>query len=315
MNKCVLIAGCGKTALDWGAYLLQSGNEVTWVSRSNVRVESLVKKIKRIQRRAENDKGKIIHIDDLEKGNYFLILEAIEESLNSKKAIWNTVRRYASEKTIMGTNSSSILPGKIGPGIMGCHGFYPMMMTKSAEVISSDIQQSDKRDKLISFLNHAGIYTIIQDSDKKALAVNRLLIPCQEEAFRRLFAGEDSIHVDKMSEEAGFPIGLLSMADSIGLETLHSSVINYKKEFKTINADALIEGTKQLMEAGFLGQKNKKGIAGENNFRFRNNGIPKPEYRSFSDIFNETIAHFLEDSIMNEKDIKQIKESVFMMDK
>lgn len=315
MSKLVLIAGCGKTALDWGSYLLQYGNEVIWTSRSNQRIESLSRKIERIKKRSGNQNGKIIHIDNVEERDYFLIFEAIEESLSAKKELWAILRTYSSRETIMATNSSSILPDEICSGILGCHGFYPLILTKSTEVISTNCNLKQKSEKLISFLNDADIYTILQDTEKKALAVNRLLIPIQEEAFRRLFSGEDPADVDKISREAGLPTGILSMADSIGHDTLHSSILNYKKRFDNIKADALIEGTKQLVESGILGQKNKKGIASKRNFKFTNKGIPKSECRSFKDIFNDTFIHFLENGMIIEKDLKQIKESVFMMDK
>lgn len=310
----ILIAGCGKTALDWGSYILSYGHRITWVSRSSERIASLEKKINRIKKRSGNLNAELLHLDNINQKSYDIIFEAIEEDVHFKKEIWKKIINFSNNNSLLITNSSSIFPDNISKGLLGCHGFYPILLTKVAEVINCESTNNSKQERLVDFLKSLEIYPIIQSNENNAFAVNRLLIPLQEEAFRRLYSGEDPSVIDNNTLEAGFPAGLLTMIDSIGINVLHNSLINYKKRFEC-NCESILKGTELLLKNKYLGIKNKSGIiTGKLDIEFNDSSIPKPSNESFKDIWNSVCDRFISNGILSKTDLDIVRSSVFMLD-
>lgn len=270
MSLKVLILGTGKMGHDVGRYLLKMGNSVTWVSRHTGRFEKFVKKIDKEIRRHSSIQSQnfedfdfdFVTYDNLPDNHFELIIETVTEDLELKRSVVNSIRHLLKNETILASNSSSILPEEISENLVGLHFFYPLELTNLVEVIfPSGITQALSY-KIISILEEWGINYITQNQ-KNAFAINRLMLPLQNEVFRLLQEGWSPKFIEDSSISKILPFGQLSFMDNIGFDVLLPSVRTYisrmAEELK-IDYQPLDERLRLLTGNGKLGKKNKNGL-------------------------------------------------------
>ncbi len=127
-----------------------------------------------------------------------LVIEAITEVRDAKKALFAELDQICKPSTIFATNTSSFRVADIAaatkrPNLFGgLHYFYPPVINKLLEVIRAKETTPEAFETLLSFGRFTGKLPILV-ADSPGFAVNRFFIAWYNEAFRMLDEGVANI--------------------------------------------------------------------------------------------------------------------------
>jgi 3-hydroxybutyryl-CoA dehydrogenase len=265
----ILIAGSGKMACNIGDFFLEKGFTVHWVTSSPEQQNMLRERIARIRRRTAKffpEKERVFNADCHLPGTDDIpipdvILESTDESLPKKKAVLASLAPLISGHTLLFSNSSSLLPGTLHQDCLGAHFFYPVQLTACLELIVPASCSEARRIKSLGFFREIG-YDILEEDEKTAFLVNRLLLPLQAACLRALQDGVPAPLVEEASRSELIGRGQLSMMDAIGLDLIVAVVRNYRQLDTAAHPDCdlLITGLEKLVRLGKQGKKNGDGL-------------------------------------------------------
>ena len=196
-----------------------------------------------------------------------LIIEAIVENVELKLSFYKTLGPLAKKDAIFCSNTSSlqITQMAIASGrpeqFVGLHFFNPVQIMKLVEVIRNKQTSDETFNKVSSFGKKIGKVTVSCD-DTPGFIVNRLLVPYLTQAMGMVDRREASVpDIDvSMQLGAGHPMGPLHLADYIGLDTLHSILIGWKKNYPEEPAFFVPKCLQDKIDKGWLGRKTGKGF-------------------------------------------------------
>jgi 3-hydroxybutyryl-CoA dehydrogenase len=195
-----------------------------------------------------------------------LVIEAITEDLDRKLEMWKEVDGVASDDAFFATNTSSLSVAEQAaatsrPGrFLGLHFFNPAQVMPLLEVVRAE-GTSDEAVELGFDVGKALGKTTVAARDNRGFIVNRLLVPYMLDAIRAHEQGVGSIEdIDTgMKAGASHPMGPLTLADFVGLDTLASitTVMHDAYGEDRFSAPATL---KKLVDAGHFGRKSGKGF-------------------------------------------------------
>ena len=123
-----------------------------------------------------------------------LIIEAVVENIEIKKALFKELEQIADKDAILATNTSSLSITEIAaslkdPGrLLGMHFFNPAPLMKLVEIVRGINSSSEAVDKVINIIKELDKeYVIVNESC--GFIVNRILIPMINEAIGILAEG------------------------------------------------------------------------------------------------------------------------------
>ncbi len=195
-----------------------------------------------------------------------LVVEAVVERFDVKKAIMGDLDRICREDAILASNTSSISLTRIAAAskaphrVIGMHFFNPVPVMQLVEVIRA-MQTSDEVSAEIVALVAAIGKQARASRDSYGFVVNRVLAPMINEAINCVHEGVATPDdVDAMMKlGAAHPMGPLALADLIGLDivleimnTLHEGFNDPKYRPSPL--------LKQMCDAGYLGRKSGRGF-------------------------------------------------------
>ncbi len=158
-----------------------------------------------------------------------LVIEAITEDLEMKLEMWRAVDPIVKDDAYFATNTSSLAvidqaavtsrPDRF----LGLHFFNPAQVMPLLEVVQT-VTTSDDALKIGFEVGGALNKTVVHAKDKTGFIVNRLLVPYMLDAIRAYEEGVGSIEEIDVAMKAGanHPMGPLTLADFVGLDTLES---------------------------------------------------------------------------------------------
>jgi 3-hydroxybutyryl-CoA dehydrogenase len=232
-----------------------------------VTFDGLVAKGKVSAAEAQSILGRITSIDVLDAAaNAQLVIEAIVEKLEAKRALFQQLEGIVGERAILATNTSSISVTAIANGLRhpgrlaGMHFFNPVPLMKLVEVVSGLHTDPGVADRLFK-LSQAWGKTPVHCKSTPGFIVNRIARPFYAEALALLQeqAAEPAV-IDACIKAAGFRMGPCELMDLIGHDT-NFAVTNSVYEanfFDKRFVPSLVQ--REMVDGGLLGRKSGRGF-------------------------------------------------------
>jgi 3-hydroxybutyryl-CoA dehydrogenase len=195
-----------------------------------------------------------------------LVIEAITEDLELKRAMWKELSEIVKDDALFATNTSS-LPVIAQAAVtdrpdrfLGLHFFNPAQVMKLVEVIRCVTTSKDAFSTALEFARSQGKLAI-PTRDTAGFIVNRLLVPYMLDSIRAYEEGVGSVAEidDAMKAGAGHPMGPLTLADFVGLDTLGSICDVLFEEFRE-RRFAAPPMLRKMLSAGWFGRKSGMGF-------------------------------------------------------
>lgn len=195
--------------------------------RIQTSVDRLVSRGKLESPDAEALLGRITYTTDRDALNDAdLIVEAIIENMDLKKALYADLGARCKPSTVFASNTSSLsitqmaLASGRPEKFVGVHFFNPVQLMKLVEVVRTEYTDAVAFDDVIEWVGRIGKVGV-KCRDTPGFIVNRLLVPSLMQAMSLVERGDASVaDVDlSMQLGAGHPMGPLHLADYIGLDT------------------------------------------------------------------------------------------------
>jgi 3-hydroxybutyryl-CoA dehydrogenase len=226
-----------------------------------------VEKEKSTQEEADAVRGRIegtVSYGDL--AGCDLVIEAITESLPLKLEMWREVDSIVKGEAVFATNTSSlaVIDQAAATGrpqsFVGLHYFNPAQVMKLVEVVRCVTTSDEAFETALQFARSEGKLAI-PTKDKAGFIVNRLLVPYMLDAIRAYEEGVGSVgEIDEaMKAGAGHPMGPLTLADFVGLDTLGSICDVLFDEFRE-RRFARPPTLRKMLSAGWFGRKSGMGF-------------------------------------------------------
>jgi 3-hydroxybutyryl-CoA dehydrogenase len=195
-----------------------------------------------------------------------LVIEAITEDLDAKLAMWREVDAIAKDDACFATNTSSLSVAEQAAAtkrperFLGLHFFNPAQVMPLVEVVRAEGSGEDAIELGFAVCERLG-KTAVAAHDNRGFIVNRLLVPYMLDAIRAHEQGVGSVEdIDTgMKAGASHPMGPLTLADFVGLDTLASiaAVMHEAYAEERFAAPATLMA---LVEAGHYGRKSGHGF-------------------------------------------------------
>ncbi|MBU8908925.1 3-hydroxyacyl-CoA dehydrogenase NAD-binding domain-containing protein [Desertibacillus haloalkaliphilus] len=276
MSK-VLVIGAGTMGSGIAQVIAQGNHDVTLFDQSEQQIEkgkaviekqlgSLVKKEKMSEEDKQATLNRITATSMKPTGVFDVIIEAVPENKEIKKAVFQDMESISDENTILATNTSSISISEIASyveksdQVIGLHFFNPPIVMQLVEVIRGQRTKDSIVTESKSFIESIG-KVAVEVNEAPGFVVNRVLVPMINESIFLLGEGVASAEeIDKsMKLGANHPIGPLSLADLIGLDVcLHVMEVLYDEFSDSKYRPAPL--LRKMVRSGYLGRKTQKGI-------------------------------------------------------
>ena len=272
------VLGCGLMGHGIAQICSQAGWDVVVREVSQERLDAGLGKIEKQLSRAV-EKGKIEQgeaeavrgriqgtLDYGDLADCDLVIEAITEDLEQKLEMWRQVDSIAGDGAYFATNTSSLSVADQAAAtsrperFLGLHFFNPAQVMPLLEVVRAEPTGEDAA-KLGFELGEKLGKTTVAAGDNRGFIVNRLLVPYLLDAMRAYEQGVGSIEdIDAgMKAGASHPMGPLTLADFVGLDTL-ASIAQVMHEAYGEDRFAPPATLTKLVEAGHYGRKSGRGF-------------------------------------------------------
>ncbi len=195
-----------------------------------------------------------------------LVVEAVVESPEIKKAIFKQLDDIVAEDAILATNTSSLSVTEISaanahPGrVIGVHFFNPAPVQGFVEIVQTVVTEPDVLEDVSQLVQALGKNPVVC-GDKAGFIANTLLFGYLNHAvsmYEGRYASREDIDA-AMRFGCGYPMGPLALLDLIGLDTAYEILETmYRQGRDRLHAPSPI--LKQMVTAGMLGRKTGRGF-------------------------------------------------------
>ncbi len=212
--------------------------------------------------------GRVHGTDNLADGvrQADLLIEAVPENLELKRAVFRSVDEYSPSHAILATNTSSLSVGSIAEAtrrperVVGMHFFNPPHVLKLLEVVRGPRTDDVTIAGAVEVARRMGKEPILV-KDSPGFASSRLGVALGLEAIRMLEAGVASAEDIDKAMELGYnhPMGPLKLTDLVGLDVRLAIAKHLHQAFgsETFRPPRLLES---MVAQGKLGRKTGEGF-------------------------------------------------------
>jgi len=194
------------------------------------------------------------------------VVEAINEDLAVKSALFRRLDRTLQPAVILASNTSSISITKLAAvtsrpdRFIGMHFMNPVPVMKLVEIIRG-VATSDETFQTTRELAEALGKTPVEVNDSPGFISNRVLMPMINEAIFALYEGVGTAEAIDQIMKLGMnhPMGPLQLADFIGLDVC-LAIMNVLYDGFDDSKYRACPLLKKYVDAGWLGRKTGKGF-------------------------------------------------------
>jgi 3-hydroxybutyryl-CoA dehydrogenase len=201
-------------------------------------------------------------------GGAVLAIEAVFEDEAVKRSLLAELDALLPARAIIGTNTSSISVTRLAaavsarrrPQVVGTHFFSPVPVMPLLEMVIG-AETSEATARHVRAIAAATGKELIVSRDRPGFLVNRILMPLLGEAMRAYEEGVGTAEDIDTGARLGLrhPMGPLELADFIGLDVcLHVMEVLHEGFGAPHMAPPRV--LRQLVDAGYLGQKTGRGF-------------------------------------------------------
>ena len=208
-----------------------------------------------------------------------LVIESITELFDTKAALYEEISTKLDEKTVVVTNSSTLLPSKLAKytkrpeKYLAMHFANTIWKNNVAEIMKH--KDTDERyfNEVMEFAKAIRMIPLAVREEKSGYLLNSLLVPFLLSAMDLLANGvSDPETIDKAwTIGTGAPKGPFQILDTVGLETAKNIVLQYQKVpdlfdplFKKMmlpyNFDGMLAVINKYMDEGKTGKAAGEGF-------------------------------------------------------
>jgi 3-hydroxyacyl-CoA dehydrogenase/enoyl-CoA hydratase/3-hydroxybutyryl-CoA epimerase len=227
----VHVVGAGIMGGDIAAWCALRGFNVSLQDRALAQVEPAIKRAaelfaKRVRGAAEQTAASARLVADVEGARVAdadLVIEAIFENLEAKRALYATLLPRMKAGAILATNTSSLVlesltDGMNDPGrFVGLHFFNPVAQMPLVEIIRGPATRDEVMVAAAGFVRRLDKLPLPCRSSPGFL-VNRVLIPYMQEGMIAVEEGLAPEIVDAAATRFGMPMGPIELSDVVGLD-------------------------------------------------------------------------------------------------
>lgn len=200
-----------------------------------------------------------------------LVIESMSEDFNAKKEIYESIKDKLDDKTIIVTNSSTMLPSKLAKytgrsdKFLALHFANSIWKNNIVEVMRHDKTSDAAFNEVIDFAKSIRMIPLPLNKEKSGYLLNSMLIPLLFSGLDLLVNGiSDVKSIDTAWKRGtGSPKGPFEILDTVGLKTAYNIVLMYVKIPKFLapyNFKGMESLLKKYIEEGKLGKSSGEGF-------------------------------------------------------
>ena len=200
-----------------------------------------------------------------------LVIESIVENLDIKNGFFKNLAQYLPEKTVVVTNSSTLLPSKMAKftgrpeKFLSLHFANQIWKNNTAEVMSQPKTAEESFDAILKFAKDIRMVGLPVRKEKSGYLLNSMLVPFLFSGMDLLVNGISDVEsIDKAwTLGTGAPAGPFQILDVVGVATAYNIVKMYVKIpsfLAPYNFKAMAKLLKQMLDEGKTGRAAGEGF-------------------------------------------------------
>lgn len=192
-----------------------------------------------------------------------LVLEAVAEKLEVKRAVFAQVAAQVRADTILATNTSSLSVTAIAAGlpnperVIGMHFFNPVHAMPLVELVRGERTSPETVARTAKLALALGKTPVVV-ADVAGFLVNRVLGPYLDEAVRLFEQGIAAERIERAALDFGLPMGPLELLDEVGLDIASHAAASLHAAYGERMRSSPLAG--ELVAAGHKGKKSGAGF-------------------------------------------------------
>jgi len=194
-----------------------------------------------------------------------LVIEAVIESFDAKKAVFEDLGKHAKKDAILASNSSTIVISRLADftgrpeRCCNMHFFHPVTVMQLCEVVRGPKTSDETVETAMEFARSIDRTPVLLKKEIWGFIVNRVLFAASEEAMRLLDGGYASAEDIDVAVQKGlnWPMGPFHLLDFSGLDIFYGAMQDRHRLGEGPEPPELLA---KLVREGRLGRKTGRGF-------------------------------------------------------